>query len=425
MRILSIRFNFNRNNRLDSSGKAPLQIQVHLNNDTRYLSIAKLHPNQWDDKSKKIKMVGGRGRLTKEEKTYLEKIKGKMLSLENRAFSYYEQRMAIAGFVSAREIKDYLKEEKEVSFFTDFLRVEILENQRMKANTKAKAVNFYNLFLNFAKYKNRDNVSFAEINEGFVKEFHKYLQQKRKLDGSLLSDNYVIQMMQVLRTYVIRAGSEIKGNPFQNIKMGKIIHRHVYLTLSELERFENLEINEGLSKCVLTKELCLFSAWTGLRISDLIERKIERGEKESFGLKVKHIQETKAGLMLVKKTKKTRSKGIIVKLPLWALFGGKPQELILKKIKGKKKDEYIFDSIRQRTVNEWVKKFMEMAGIEKELVFHSFRHTFGEIMHNEFDVSLENLRVFMGHSQLRSTEIYAKTKHERSIRALENINWNK
>ena len=73
------------------------------------------------------------------------------------------------------------------------------------------------------------------------------------------------------------------------------------------------------------------------------------------------------------------------------------------------------------TVNIHLKKIARLCGITKTLTFHMARHTFASQMTLSEGVSIESVSKMLGHSQIKTTQVYAETSPERLFRDVEKI----
>lgn len=74
-------------------------------------------------------------------------------------------------------------------------------------------------------------------------------------------------------------------------------------------------------------------------------------------------------------------------------------------------------------VNTYLKKIAMICGIEKNLTFHLSRHTFATTITLANDVPIESVSEMLGHTSLRTTQIYAKVikkKVSRDMQMLRN-----
>jgi site-specific recombinase XerD len=59
-------------------------------------------------------------------------------------------------------------------------------------------------------------------------------------------------------------------------------------------------------------------------------------------------------------------------------------------------------------MNAYLKEIADVCGIEKLLTFHIARHTFATTVTLNNGVPIETLAKMMGHSSIKTTQIYAK-----------------
>jgi integrase len=67
----------------------------------------------------------------------------------------------------------------------------------------------------------------------------------------------------------------------------------------------------------------------------------------------------------------------------------------------------VFDLPNKKLTNKVLKTWMEEEGINKKVTFHVARHTFATLALN-IGIDLKVVSKLLGHSEVRTTEIYAK-----------------
>ena len=105
---------------------------------------------------------------------------------------------------------------------------------------------------------------------------------------------------------------------------------------------------------------------------------------------------------ILKKRKKTGELSIVPLLPPALEVLGK------QKIKEKKETDNVFKTIGNQALNKQIKKVAKKAGIHKALSFHIARHTFATTITLNNDVPIETVSKMLGHSNIKTTQIYAK-----------------
>ena len=84
-------------------------------------------------------------------------------------------------------------------------------------------------------------------------------------------------------------------------------------------------------------------------------------------------------------------------------------------------DDLVFDSIYhpQRTI-DILRGWAAMAGIDKNITFHSGRHTFA-VMMLTLGTDIYTVSKLLGHRSLQTTQIYAKIVDAKKQEAVDNI----
>jgi integrase len=86
--------------------------------------------------------------------------------------------------------------------------------------------------------------------------------------------------------------------------------------------------------------------------------------------------------------------------------------------------EPVFDLQGNKEVNQKLKSFAAAAGIDgKKVTFHTSRHTCGTLL-TSLKVPIEVASKILGHSEIRTTQIYAKVLAEQvkdGVHSLDNI----
>jgi len=81
---------------------------------------------------------------------------------------------------------------------------------------------------------------------------------------------------------------------------------------------------------------------------------------------------------------------------------------ILKKYKGKLPNGKLLPVISNQRVNDYLKEIAAMCGINKRLTFHMARHSCATSVLLANDVPIETVSKILGHTNIRTTQIYAR-----------------
>lgn len=219
---------------------------------------------------------------------------------------------------------------------------------------------------------------FHEIDEEFWKRFKRFMEMKELKPNTITHTLYILKF--VLNQAV--KNKYIPSNPLKGVK-GKVYQSdRRFLTFKEVAKlratdcFENPEI----------KDAFLFSCYTGLRLSD-IER-LTRSDIREGSIRI-----------IQKKTKN------LVTIPLG------PDALNL--LEGRPEAGRLFNLPNRTVMSKIVRYWTRSAGIE-DVTFHCARHTFATLALNA-NMRLEVVSSVLGHSDLKTTKIYARLLDEAKI----------
>lgn len=239
----------------------------------------------------------------------------------------------------------------------------------------------------------RDDVSLSELNYRFITEFEYFLRKHKPVDHQRpMENNTVMKHIERLRKMIKLAVRMewIEKDPFTAHKAKFIKVQRGYLSQEELELIEQKEFS--IERLQQVKDLFVFSCYTGLAYIDAISLKSADIRKGIDG-----------GEWIFTARQKT---DVPVQVPLL----GKASEIIAKykdhpktKVSGT-----VFPIISNQKLNSYLKEIADLCGINKNLTFHLARHTFATTVTLTNGVPIESVSKMLGHSDIRTTQIYAK-----------------
>lgn len=218
---------------------------------------------------------------------------------------------------------------------------------------------------------------FNDLTRGNICKYDDWLRSRKAYTQSTIASYH-----KYMKVYIHEAIRQemLRFNPYDGYKVeqGKPRMRK-YLTLIEVKAIENCMLpNASLER---VRDLFIFQCYTGLSYADM--KKFDfRNVKERNGKKVIHDVRQKTG-----------EDFYIVLLPI-AL-------LILEKY------QYVLPIITNEQYNMRLKLVAMYAKIEKPLTSHMGRHTYATLCLNS-GVKIEVLAQMLGHSDIKTTQIYAK-----------------
>jgi integrase/recombinase XerD len=284
----------------------------------------------------------------------------------------------------------FIKEFRNPTVLSDFylfmadqikMRSELTESSRKQHRTCLAKLKEY-----------RSNLLMNEIDENIIRGFENHLKGKLKNGSNTIHNN-----LKVMATYINRAIrlDLMKVSPFKFYKPKRTETKPVFLTEDELINLEELykkNCLQGNLQNVL--RWFLFSCYTGIRISDIRRVKYENTDK----------------LLLRFKPLKTENiNGKYVEIPLIKKAVQLMKDEQPNRIKG-----VLFECYADQVINRRLKDIALDAVIEKEISFHTARHTFATLFLKKCKNAngILILKEILGHSNIETTMVYSHVSAE-------------
>ena len=371
---------FNRKNKLDKHGLAPIQVECYLNGKRKFFDTKiKVRPNEWNEKTQSIKPI--HPNAINLNKNILEFV---------RTLEAFELERINNGKPFTLSMLNDVFQSKKISTFNEFMRVEIEESNLSERTKKAHRTTLERLN-DFKK-----NIPFDNLNFELLHDFEKYCKKIRIAEKGKapqpLKHNTIWKYFKNLRTYVNLAINKeyltLEQYPFRKFKFTAIQTEKTYLTPYEIEQIESINL-DSTDPLNVIKDLFLFSVYTGLRYSDV------------FSLEYKHIKTIDGKKWIIKDMEKTNEQ---VRIPIHTLFNGKPYEII-KKYTTLSRSQ-CFQSLTNQYINRQLKKLIEKhTDINKNITFHTARHTTATFLLYK-GANITTVQKVLGHKDIKTTQIY-------------------
>lgn len=287
-----------------------------------------------------------------------------------------------------------------ITFFRDTLR------KRHKNSSDSIIVNWTRVLELIKLYVDSDTLPFSRIDIAFIEDFKLFLMdapcggtKKGTISQNTASTYFSIFKAGLKQAFVegylmVDISAKVKGIP------GKQVRRE-YLTLEELEKLAETPCDDVL------KRAALFSALTSLRHCDIQELRWVDIVKENGRYRINFTQEKTDGVEYQPISEDAYK------------LCGLPGE----------SDRLIFEDLQDPSwINAPVKRWVELAGIKKHITFHCFRHSFATNQLAE-GTDIYTISKMMGHTNVKTTQIYTKVVDEKKNQAADiiklNLNLNK
>jgi integrase len=227
------------------------------------------------------------------------------------------------------------------------------------------------------------NIAIGSVTEKWIEDFQEYLLKETEL-----SKKSIRHYSGAVRFALGKAARDliIPRNPAVNVRGVSVPESDkIYLTAPEIQSLANIPLYGLLGAEV--KRAFLFGCYTGLRISDL--KTLVWGDIQRDPLQINKTQE------------KTRNKAFVpLHAVAWAIIDDK-------KIHNFKEPVFPGLAKTKSNTNEYLKRWAKKSGIEKNIGWHTARHSFA-VLSLESGAEIYTLSKLLGHTNVSTTQVYAK-----------------
>lgn len=256
--------------------------------------------------------------------------------------------------------------------------------------------------LELLKLYNGNSLLFSQIDNRFVENFRTYIlsapcggNKSGTISKNTAATYFSIFKAALKQAFVdgyltVDLSAKIKGIQEQE-------SRREYLTIEELNTLAGTPCERDI-----LKRAALFSALTGLRHCDIQKMRWKEIQTEGEQVKLHFTQQKTKGVEYMPISEQALH-----------LCGkqGQPEQLIFEDLPD--------PSWISRPLKLWVKA----AGITKKITFHCFRHTYATLqLSNGTDIY--TVSKMLGHTNVKTTQIYAKVVDEKKEKAAQAIKLN-
>lgn len=236
------------------------------------------------------------------------------------------------------------------------------------------------------EYKQQD-FRLKDLSYRFIADFELYLKSKGKCrqNGAIKHIQRVKKAVKIALKY-----DYIQKDPFLMHSMSKEKVNRQPLNEGELKVLETMQLD--VQRLQVVKDMFLFTCYTGLSFID-----------------AKHLKEENIGIgvdgeeWIFVERQKT---GVTCSIPLLP-----PAKAILEKYASHEKvlaSGYLLPIPSNQKFNAYLKEIADLCKIRKKLTVHIGRHTFATTIALQNGIPMEVVKQMLGHSNINTTQIYAK-----------------
>ncbi len=362
MNNLSVRLVFDRKHVATKKHQASVQMEVTFQRKRKYIGTGiRLYADQWG-KDMKVKNHPQSVLFNQQLNDMVANIYdfAHRLSMQKKAFSF-------------EKLDDYLNGcgTDTTNSFLHFMRKRIWERP-IAETTRKKQLYTLKALEEFGKIR-----SFADICYQNVMAWDEFAKKRCKRQSSVYTYHKVLKIF-VREAY---ASQLITVDPYQTIKLDHgTSESRKFLTKEELGRIENKSFED---KCLeRVRDMFLFCCYTGLAYADLAKFDFNEAVYTDGMYRIRDYRQktgTQYNISLVNKAM-----------------------AILEKYKFK------LPIISNQKYNAFLKVIGSFCEIKKRLTSHVARHTFATTVTLGNGVRIEVVSKMLGHTNIQTTQIYAK-----------------
>lgn len=281
--------------------------------------------------------------------------------------------------------------------FEEYLR-QTKERIGIDRSLKTLKLRTYQLSLlrEYVQKKQRvSDIPISQLDKAFIEGFEYYLTIDRKLKRSSISST-LSSLKTIVRMAVKRGVLDFY--PFLGYSYERPKGEQRSITQEELQKIIDFEIEWENYRVV--RDLFVFSCFTGLSISDV------------RNLKEENLVTEEGKLCIKGRRMKTKTPYRVQVLS--------PALAIMERYRGKRAG-FIFDVPTSDIIHNGMHHIQRNIDMERPLTFHMARHTFASLITLSAGVPIETVSRMLGHTNLRTTQIYAAVSSERIHRDMQKV----
>lgn len=373
-----------RKTRPNKDGSVTIAIRITIDGESiEFNPKLFVNPSIWNP----IGRAEGRTKEAKEINEALDKIRS---DLKNHYHEIYER----DGYVTPVKLRDaYLG--LDIQKYTLLSMYDSLVEQ--KRNLVDKAIRSTTLskytatrkriedFL-FHQYSKKD-MPLREVNYQFISDYEVYLKSVCNC-GHNSSVKHLRYLKKVLTTAL--KNKYISTDPFDEYKLGYKPVNKEYLIEPEIKKLLSKKFD--CQRLEEVRDIFAFQCFTGIAYIDVADLTTDNILEDGLGQKWLRLNRQKSR--------------VEANIPLL----GVPLSIICKYRRlGSNK---LLPMHSNQKMNEYLKEIANLCGIKKKLTTHCGRHTYATIMLTK-GVSIESVSKMLGHTNITTTQIYAKILNEK------------
>jgi len=377
---------FTRKPRAEGFTDHKVYVRITVAGQQTDLAIGRsVNPENWDQKRK---MSKGRSRRDLELNKYLDEVRARFNEIHNTLV----RDQKVINPIVMRDL--FLGKVEKPKMLCDIFRQ---ANQKRKEEYErgdiVKATyqrwerciiyleDFFKITMNVV------DVPIRDVTSGMLDDFEHFLRMSKGC-----ANNAAVRYLRCVKNTMQYAMAHkwITDDPFLGKKYQRTYAEREFLTESELMAMMKLDFSET-PRLELVRDTFVFCCFTGLAFCDIKTLQRENIVKDSDG-----------NTWIRKSREKTGEMSIIPLLDIPRSIAEKYENDPIVKSTG-----VVMPVITNQKMNAYLKEIADLARIQKHLTTHIARHTFASLSLSNH-VPMESIQKMLGHSDIKTTQIYAK-----------------
>ena len=391
-----------RTNKVDQSGHSPLYIRLIKDRKTKFVAVGvKLKESEWDDDKQRVKKNHpNSARMNASISQKVADAEAQVADLERKVKS-----------VSANKLKEAIKGKEMPNFF----KFAYKRCENIRGSVSIGTYKNYKLYLKkFENWVGTNDLCFDEITVTLLKDYLAYMSND--LSNSNTTQRYSIMILAIMFKEAIKEDIIPEFMyPISKLTLKKDPSKRLFLTKEQIEALVKLELKD---KAELARDLFIFAIYAGgLRFSDVIELQYKHFNSEENRIK-----------KIIRKTKREHqfkigntALGILNK---FLKADADKEDFIFPIVEDKQRfledEEFRYQCIEtsNHSINFQLNRIGEKLELPFSLSFHLSRHSFATTALNN-GMRIEHVSKLMDHTDIRTTQIYAKILNEELDKAVD------
>lgn len=387
-----------RKSRLSKTGEASISMRLTVSGQfVEINTYRKVLPAHWNQKKEQ---VTGKSPLAVEINSYLNYLRAKV-------FEFQKDLELSNEFYNAVTLKEMLLSGKGKTkmFFEAFQEHIDRITKLIGIDYVDKTVQRYERCLKYFKemysMKSKDkDFPFEKLTESLLNDFEFFLKVNKQISHNT-TVHYLKCVKKIIKNGI--ANAWIKHDPAINIHcQEKEVHID-FLLMDELDTLRNKEFK--IKRLEQVRDVYLFCCFTGLAYVD-----VDKLQERDFA------KDGQGNLWI----RKTRNKtNVMCDIPLLEI-----PLAILEKYKSDpecQRKGKLLPVISNQRMNSYLKEIADLCAISKKMTTHTARHTFATTVTLANNVSIENVSKMLGHTNIRTTQHYAKVLNSSIMDAMKYV----